>query len=122
MGKIQTGLTAIAIMAALVPSAYAQTKYAGETMGKKAHFSGNQCDRYKMTMSVDVAGSEVNGLFQQKDRPQRNFKAVADSKGAFRTKARVDGGEMDVKGQLKGDSADVTLDGYCVFTFALKKQ
>jgi len=120
MRKIVLGIAA-ATLAAIAPAAFGQTKYSGETYGKKAALGSNQCDRYKMAMSVEIAGSEVNGLFQQKDRPQRTFKAVADSKGAFRTKAKVDGGEMDVKGQLKGETADVTLDGYCVFTFNLKK-
>lgn len=120
MRRLMVTVAALAAVG-IASSALAQTKYAGDTYGKKAALGSNQCDRYKMDMSIVVSGSDVAGLFQQKDRPQRNFKAVADSKGAFRTKAQVDGGQMDVKGQLKGDTADVTLDGYCIFTFTLKK-
>lgn len=105
--------------------AWAQASYTGKTMGERPPFggSGEKCLAYEMTMTVTVNGSEVVGNFLQKGRTERNFKATADAKGEFTTVAIVGGGnEIDVKGKLSGDMVDVTLDGYCIFPFKLKKK
>jgi len=106
-------------------AAWAQASYTGTVMGERPPFggSGDKCLSYEMTMTVTVNGASVEGIFLQKGRTQRHFKATADGKGDFETVAVVGGGnEIDVKGKLKGDMVDVTLDGYCIFPFKLKKK
>ena len=82
--------------------------------------SGNNCSRYQMTMDVTVSGTQVQGIFQQKDRPQRNFSATADATGAFKGTAMLgEGNKMSVAGSVKPNEVRVKLDGYCVFDFKL---
>jgi hypothetical protein len=82
--------------------------------------SGN-CRSYKMKIDVTVNGTDIKGVFQQEGRPQRNFQATANANGAFKTKAQVQGGTMDVTGTINASTAAVTLDGYCRFVAQLKK-
>jgi len=109
---------------ALSPPALAQTaSYTWTGFGKSGGVggSGGKCASYKMKIDVTVTGTDIKGLFQQEGRVQRNFEATADAAGVFRTKAKVDGGSMDVKGTISATKASVLLDGYCKFDATLKK-
>ncbi len=111
MGAVVTGA-----MLVLGGTASAQT-YTGTVYG---FGSGNNCSRYQMTMDVTVSGSQVQGIFQQKDRPQRNFAATADAAGVFKGTAMLgEGNKMSVAGSVKPNEVRVKLDGYCTFDFKL---
>ncbi len=98
-------------------AASAQT-YTGTVYGSG---TGANCSRYKMTMDVVVAGTQVQGTFQQDkglkdERPQRNFAATADGVGNFKAVAMLgEGNKMSVAGSAKPNEVRVKLDGYCVF-------
>ncbi|MCW5746245.1 MAG: hypothetical protein KIT36_08615 [Alphaproteobacteria bacterium] len=113
-------LTAVMLLSA---SALAQSaSYSWTGYGKSGGVGGSSnCRSYKMKIDVTVSGSDIKGLFQQEGRPQRNFQATAGANGAFLTKAKVDGGTMNVKGTINDTTATVTLDGYCKFEAQLKK-
>lgn len=81
----------------------------------------SNCRGYKMKIDVTVNGTDIKGIFQQEGRTQRNFQATANANGAFKTKAQVQGGTMDVTGTINATTATVTLDGYCKFVAQLKK-
>ncbi|HKU98705.1 MAG TPA: hypothetical protein VJR58_25660 [Vineibacter sp.] len=110
-------LTVLSLPALAQSAGYTWTGY-----GKSGGVGGSSnCPSYKMKIDVTVNGTEVKGLFQQEGRPQRNFQATADAGGAFKTKAKVDGGTMDVRGTINATTATVLLDGYCKFDAKLKK-
>jgi hypothetical protein len=113
---------AAAIFAATIGSALAQqAAYTWTGMGINVPGS-SKCTRYKMTIDVTVQGKVVKGLFQQEGRDQRNFEAMLDDKGMFKTKAIVGGGNsMDVTGTIKDGDTKVLLDGYCKFDAKLTK-
>ena len=72
---------------------------------------------------VTVVGTDVRGLFQQENRPQRHFEATLGADKKFKTTAIVGGGnKMDVVGSLKEGAATIMLDGYCLFEGPLKKK
>jgi len=118
LNPMARGLAAVALTALLSAAGGAeaqvpQTAYSWIGMGTG---SGSKCSTYKMEIDVTVEGSSVKGLFQQQGREQRHFEAVADAKGAFKTKATVGGGgSMDVSGSIKDGDSNVVLDGYCKF-------
>jgi hypothetical protein len=115
-------LSAIVTVALAAPVWGESASYTWTGYGRSGGIGGSSnCTSYKMKIDVKMDGAAVSGLFQQEGRPQRNFQATADASGAFRTKARVDGGTMDVKGQINASTAVVTLDGYCKFEAKLKK-
>jgi hypothetical protein len=75
-----------------------------------------KCPTYKMTIDVTVVGTDVQGRFQQENRPERNFKATLGADMKFKTTAVVGGGnKMDVVGSLKPGASTIMLDGYCLF-------
>ncbi|HJQ56874.1 MAG TPA: hypothetical protein VJ890_08200 [Vineibacter sp.] len=110
-------VTSISLAALAQSATYTWTGY-GSSGGVGG--SGN-CSSYKMKVDVTVNGTDVKGIFQQEGRPQRNFQATANAAGAFKTKAQVQGGTMNVSGTINATTANVTLDGYCKFSAQLKK-
>jgi len=112
----------IAFTALSLPASAQTASYTWTGFGKSGGVGGSSnCPSYKMKIDVTVTGTDVKGLFQQEGRPQRHFEATADAAGVFRTKAKVDGGSMDVKGTINATKASVLLDGYCKFDATLKK-
>ena len=82
-----------------------------------------KCPTYKMTIDVTVVGTDVQGRFQQENRPERNFKATLGADMKFKTTAVVGGGnKMDVVGSLKEGASTIMLDGYCLFEGKLTKK
>lgn len=82
-----------------------------------------KCATYKMTIDLTVDGNTVKGHFQQQGRDERQFTAVLDGKGMFRTKAEVGGGgSMDVSGTISEKESRVLLDGYCKFDGRLTRK
>lgn len=118
-----TFLLSLATATVLSMSALAQSAtYTWTGYGKSGGIGGSSnCTGYKMKIDVTVNGTDVKGVFQQDGRTQRNFQATADASGAFRTKAQVQGGTMDVRGTINSNIATVTLDGYCKFEAKLQK-
>ena len=113
-------VTALAVLSS--PALAQNASYTWTGFGKSGGVGGSSnCPSYKMKIDVTVTGTDIKGLFQQEGRPQRHFEATADATGAFRTKAKVDGGSMDVKGTINATTATVLLDGYCKFDAKLKK-
>lgn len=105
-----------------VPVMAQSASYTWTGYGRSGGVGGSSsCSSYKMKVDVTVNGSDVKGIFQQEGRTQRNFQATADASGAFRTKAQVQGGTMDVRGTINAGTATVLLDGYCKFDAKLKK-
>jgi hypothetical protein len=112
---------AIAFVFLAAPAAFAQgqTSYEGSSYGT----GSGKCTSYKMGVNVTVAGDQVDGIFQQEGRPQREFHAKADPSGNFKTEARVGGGgTMSVSGAVRADGGRVLLDGYCRFDTALSRK
>ena len=99
------------------PALYTWTGY-----GENVPGSG-KCPTYKMTIDVTVNGTDVQGRFQQENRPERNFKATLGADMKFKTTAIVGGGnKMDVVGSLKEGASTIMLDGYCLFEGKLTKK
>src|SRR5476649_44720 len=99
----------------------AEVAYTWEGMGVNVPGS-SKCATYKMTIGVTVNGTVVKGVFQQQGRDERKFEAVLDAKGAFKGKAAVGGGSMDVSGVISDNESGVLLDGYCKFGGKLNKK
>lgn len=122
MNRLAFSAAVLGAVALAAGSAAAQTKYSGTAYGKVPFGGGGSCPTYQMRIDLTLTGNQVAATFQQKDRPQRNFAATTDAAGNFTTTAIVGGGDqIKVKGSVKADRADVTLDGYCVFVVPLKK-
>jgi len=99
------------------PAIYTWTGYGLNVPGS------GKCPTYKMTIDVTVVGTDVRGLFQQENRPQRHFEATLGADKKFKTTAIVGGGnKMDVVGSLKEGASTIMLDGYCLFEGPLKKK
>ena len=120
MAKVIVAVATLALMAAGSARA-AEVAYAWEGMGVNVPGS-SKCATYKMTIGVTVDGNTVKGVFQQQGRDERHFEAVLDAKGAFKGKAAVGGGSMDVSGVISDNESGVLLDGYCKFGGKLNKK
>ena len=113
---------AIGVLAALAMVGAAQAQPVAYTWTGQGQGSG-KCTSYKMTVNVTVDGTAVKGLFKQEGRTERNFEAVLGTGGAFKAKAKLDGGNsMDVVGTIKDGDSKVVLDGYCKFDAKLTKK
>lgn len=114
--------TLLVLAVALAPlAALAQDKtvYEGSSYGA----GSGKCSSYRMGINVTVAGDQVDGLFQQDGRPQRNFHAKMAPNGSFKTEAQVGGGgTMSVTGTVQPNGGHVLLDGYCRFDTALARK
>jgi len=112
-------LAAAAALSGLATEAAAATDY---TWSGRGDGSG-RCQTYPMTINVMVDGTKVEGKFQQKGRPERTFSATLDGAGAFKTTAKIGGGNtMNVSGSIAGDKGKVSLRGYCNFGGDLAKK
>lgn len=112
---------AFALVLLATPLALAQTQatYEGSSYGT----GSGKCPGYKMGILVTVAGDQVDGVFQQEGRTQRDFHAKAGTDGSFKTEARVGGGgTMSVSGSVGANGGRVLLDGYCRFETALARK
>ncbi|WP_422003380.1 hypothetical protein [Reyranella sp.] len=99
------------------PVVYSWTGYGVNVPGS------SKCPTYKMTIDVTVNGTDVKGLFQQENRPQRHFETTLGKNGAIKTAAMVGGGNMmDVIGQIKEGDSKILLNGYCKFEGLLTKK
>jgi hypothetical protein len=104
-------------LAASATFAQTQASYEGSSYGT----GSGKCTSYKMGVTVTAAGDQIDGIFQQDGRPQRDFHATAAQNGAFETEAQVgSGGTMSVTGTPNG--GHVLLDGYCRFDTALARK
>ena len=114
---------AVATLALLATGAAhaAEVAYTWEGMGVSVPGS-SKCATYKMTIGVTVDGTVVRGVFHQQGREERRFEAVLDAKGAFKGKAAVDGGSMDVSGVISDAESAIVLDGYCKFGGKLSRK
>lgn len=116
---------AAATLATLVLSGAAQAEtaiYTWTGYGLNVPGSG-KCPTYKMTIDVNVDGTDVQGRFLQEGRTERNFKATLGADMKFKTTAVVGGGnKMDVVGSLKEGASTIMLDGYCLFEGKLMKK
>jgi hypothetical protein len=116
---------AVAALVALLPALPASAEPAVWTWtgyGLNVPGSG-KCPTYKMVIKVTVVGNDVDGWFQQEGRPERGFKATLGPDKKFKTTTIVGGGnKMDVVGSVKPGSANIMLDGYCLFEGPLKPQ
>ncbi len=117
---IVAGTALLGLLAAGTAQAAADT-YSWTGMGENVPGSA-KCSTYKMTIDVTVDGTAVKGIFQQQGRDQRHFEAVLDGKGAFKGKAAVGGGSMNVSGSISDKESAVLLDGYCKFGGKLTKK
>src|SRR5882757_11499174 len=106
-------LATLALLAAGAAHA-AEVAYTWEGMGVNVPGSA-KCATYKRAIGVTVDGTVVKGVVQQQGRDERKFEAVLDAKGAFKGKAAVGGGSMDVSGVISDKESAVLLDGYCKF-------
>jgi hypothetical protein len=113
MTKAIVALATLALLATGTAHA-AEVAYTWEGMGVNVPGSA-KCATYKMAISVTVNGTVVKGVFQQQGRDERHFEAVLDAKGAFKGKAALGGGNMDVSGVISDKESTVLLDGYCKF-------
>jgi hypothetical protein len=120
MTKAFVAVATLALMAAGSARA-AEVAYAWEGMGVNVPGS-SKCATYKMTIGVTVDGNTVKGVFQQQGRDERHFEAVLDAKGAFKGKAALGGGSMDVSGVIADKESGVLLDGDCKFGGKLNKK
>jgi len=102
------------------PAAFAQTMaYEGSSYGT----GSGKCSSYRMGVNVTRAGDQVDGIFQQDGRPQREFHAKAAADGSFKTETQVGGGgTMSVSGSVRPNGGTVLLDGYCRFDTALSRK
>jgi hypothetical protein len=91
-----------------------QMAYTWEGMGVGVPGS-SKCATYKMKIDVTVEGNRVRGSFQQDNRPERIFAAIADADGTYKTKASLEEGTLDVSGSIKDANPTIVLDGYCKF-------
>jgi hypothetical protein len=82
----------------------------------------SKCATYKMRIDVTVEGTHVKGSFQQDNRPERIFAAIADADGTYKTKTSLEEGTLDVTGSIKDASPTIVLDGYCKFGGKLTKK
>ncbi len=115
--KITIGVLAILAMGGAAEAQQAAYTWTGPGQGS------GKCTSYKMTINVTVEGTVVKGLFKQEGRTERNFEAALGAGGAFKTKAKLDGGNsMDVVGTIKDGDSKVVLDGYCKFDAKLTKK
>jgi hypothetical protein len=105
---------ALAALAAIGPAQAQTAAYTWTGMGTNVAGS-SKCSTYKMTIDVTVEGKTVKGVFHQQGRDERHFEAALDAKGAFKTKAQVSGGTMNVSGTISDKEGRVLLDGYCKF-------
>jgi hypothetical protein len=113
-------LATVAVLATGAAHA-AEVAYTWEGMGVNVPGSA-KCATYKMTIGVTVDGTVVKGVFQQQGRDERKFETVLDAKGAFKGKAAVGGGSMDVSGVISEMESGILLDGYCKFGGKLNKK
>ena len=91
-----------------------QVAYTWEGMGVGV-VGSSKCATYKMNIAVTVEGNKVKGTFQQDNRPQRTFEAVAGADGMYNGKATLDEGTLEVTGSIKDANPTIVLDGYCKF-------
>ena len=120
MAKAIVTLATVALLATGAAHA-AEVAYTWEGMGVGV-VGSSKCATYKMTIGVTVDGTVVRGVFHQQGRDERKFEAVLDAKGAFKGKAVVDGGSMDVAGVISENESAVLLDGYCKFGGKLNRK
>ena len=95
--------------------------YSWEGMGVGV-VGSSKCATYKMKIDVTVQGNQVNGVFQQDNRPERIFAAMADADGTYKAKAVLEEGTLDVVGSIKEANPTIVLDGYCKFGGKLTKK
>jgi hypothetical protein len=105
---------ALAALAVVGPAGAQTTAYTWTGMGTSVDGS-SKCATYKMTVDVTVEGKTVKGVFHQQGRDERRFEAALDDKGAFRTKAQLADGTLDVTGTISDKESRLLLDGYCKF-------
>ena len=120
MTKAIVALASLALLATGAAHA-AEVAYTWEGMGVGVVGSSKRAT-YKMTIGVTVDGTVIKGVFHQQGRDQRHFEAILDTKGAFKGKAAVDGGSMDVSGVISETESGILLDGYCKFGGRLNKK
>jgi len=98
-----------------------QVAYTWDGMGVGV-VGSSKCATYKMKIDVTVEGNKVKGVFQQDNRPERAFEAVADANGMYKAKATLEEGTLDVSGSIKDANPTIVLDGYCKFGGKLTKK
>lgn len=109
----------LVVLSASIAPAQTQTTYEGSSYGT----GSGKCSSYRMAVTVTRAGDQVDGIFQQEGRTQREFHAKADAGGRFKTETQVGGGgTMNVSGMVAPDNAAVLLDGYCRFDTKLSRK
>ncbi len=120
-----TRIVAAGALAALLLAGTAHAQQAAYMWsGTGTNVAGaTKCGSYKMKIDVTVDGSAVKGVFLQEGRTERRFEAAMAAGGAFKTKAKLDGGTtMDVSGTIKDGASKILLDGYCKFGGPLTKK
>jgi len=125
MGRFATVRSAtlgtMVLMFIVGTAAAQQAAYSWEGMGVGV-VGSSKCATYKMKIDVTVEGNHVKGSFQQDNRPERIFVAMADADGMFKAKAALEEGTLDVTGSIKGVNPTIVLDGYCKFGGRLTKK
>jgi len=111
----------LAALAAVGPAQAQTAAYTWTGMGTGVDGS-SKCATYRMTIDVTVDGKSVKGVFHQQGRDERRFETTLDDKGAFKTKAQLADGTLDVTGTISDKEGRVLLDGYCKFEGKLTRK
>ncbi len=120
-----TRIVAAGMLAALLAAGTAHAQQAAYMWsGTGVNAAGaTKCGSYKMKIDVTVDGNVIKGVFLHEGRTERRFEAALAAGGAFKTKAKLDGGNtMDVSGTIKDGASKILLDGYCKFGGPLTKK